>query len=279
MRHAIRLLIPILLFAVPARAQWTVDGVGVCTASGNQNQPKIASDGAGGWIMTWTDSRSGTQDIYAQRVDGTGTPLWTANGVVVCSAANTQIEPRIVSDGNEGAIVTWQDGRTGTYDIYAQLIDPGGAAVWAANGVPICTAPDTQQLPEIVADAFGGAVITWSDLRNGGFNPDIYAQRINVAGVAQWTANGVPICNDPGYQDAPTLILAGYNSIIIAWGDQRYGNTDVYAQRMNLAGAPQWAANGVPVCTALGFQDGIVMVGDFFGGAILAWRDTRSGPV
>ena len=41
----------------------------ISTASGDQDQPSIVSDGAGGAIITWHDRRSGTNwDIYAQRV-------------------------------------------------------------------------------------------------------------------------------------------------------------------------------------------------------------------
>jgi len=34
----------------------------------------------------------------------------------VCTAHNTQVYPRIVSDGFSGAIITWQDNRAGNYD-------------------------------------------------------------------------------------------------------------------------------------------------------------------
>ncbi|MEW6686692.1 MAG: hypothetical protein AB1393_10890 [Candidatus Edwardsbacteria bacterium] len=53
--------------------QWTLDGVAICTAAGNQSNPTIVSDGAGGAIIAWHDYRSGTNyDIYAQRVDSLG---------------------------------------------------------------------------------------------------------------------------------------------------------------------------------------------------------------
>src|SRR6267154_453634 len=57
---------------------------------------------------------------------------WNANGVPVCTAANNQIWPTIVTDGAGGAIVTWADNRnsnTGIYnsDIYAQHVLASGA--------------------------------------------------------------------------------------------------------------------------------------------------------
>jgi len=53
--------------------QWTGCGVALCTAAGYGYFPMIASDGAGGAIITWMDGRSGTNyDIYAHRVFGSG---------------------------------------------------------------------------------------------------------------------------------------------------------------------------------------------------------------
>ena len=86
--------------------QWTPDGVALCTATGTQSMPNITSDGAGGAIVTWMDSRSGIYHIYAQRISAGGTVRWAANGVALCSATGEQQNPRIASDGAGGAIVT-----------------------------------------------------------------------------------------------------------------------------------------------------------------------------
>ena len=102
-----------------ARAGWPHDpnsgNVPLCTAANQQYSSTIVSDGAGGAIVTWYDIRSGNYDIYAQRVNAAGVPQWTANGVALCTAANNQYSPTIVSDGAGGAIVTWYDYRSGTY--------------------------------------------------------------------------------------------------------------------------------------------------------------------
>jgi len=59
-------------------------------------------------------------------VDASGAVKWTANGVPICTAANAQYYPQLVSHGVSGAIVTWQDYRSGTYHIYAQRVDERG---------------------------------------------------------------------------------------------------------------------------------------------------------
>src|SRR6516225_5434522 len=78
--------------------QWTADGVALCAAANSKYNPTIVSDGAGGAIVTWEDQHNGNFDIYTQRVSAAGVPQWTADGVALCTAANSKYNPTIVSD-------------------------------------------------------------------------------------------------------------------------------------------------------------------------------------
>ncbi|MCX5801530.1 MAG: hypothetical protein NTX17_09115 [Candidatus Eisenbacteria bacterium] len=255
---------------------WADNGNPLCTAMGDQYQSTIASDDAGGAIVTWCDSRSGNSDVYAQRIDALGAVRWVANGVAICTATGNQGYPTITSDGAGGAIVTWNDWRSGNNDVYAQRIDALGAVQWAANGVALCTATGDQVYPMITSDGAGGAIVTWFDRRSG--ENDVYAQRIDALGVVQWGTNGVALCAATGDQGWPTITSDGAGGAIVAWYDARSGDDyDVYAQRIDALGAVQWAANGVAQCTATGNQVYPTITSDGAGGAIVAWYDARSG--
>jgi hypothetical protein len=266
---------------VPSHAAWPHDpnagNVGISTVTTYQAYPAIVSDGAGGAIITWQDQRNGFNDIYAQRVSATGSPLWTADGVALCTAANEQTSPMITSDGAGGAIVTWIDFRSGNYDIYAQRINASGAPQWTPNGVGVCTIGGNQSYPAITADGTGGAIVTWQDLRST-FNYDIYAQRVNAAGVAQWSIGGVLLCTAGNDQVYPTIVPDGAGRATVAWQDYRGGSTDVYAQRVNGAGTPQWTPNGVVLSIAANDQSFPVATSDGLGGAIVTWHDYRNFP-
>jgi hypothetical protein len=196
--------------------------------------------------------------------------------VPLCTATGEQTAPRSVSDGAGGAIVTWEDSRSGNSDIYAQRISAAGAVQWTANGVALCTATGSQQTPTIVSDGAGGAIITWYDYRSG-TNYDIYAQRISAAGAVQWLANGVGLCTATGDQYGPSIVSDGGSGAIVTWQDFRSGNSDIYARRISAAGAVQWTANGVALCTATGSQQTPTIVSDGASGAIVTWFDQRSG--
>lgn len=255
---------------------WQSNGVVICNATGNQNNPEIISDGNNAAIITWTDIRSGNNDVYAQRTNSFGVVQWTANGISVRSASYNQGSPKITSDGSGGAIIVWEDDATTTYDLYAQRINSAGALQWAVNGVAICTAPDGQGAPQIISDGSGGAIITWHDYRSGS-SYDIYAQKINSVGVVQWTTNGVVICNASNNQTSPKLVGDGSGGAIITWFDIRSGNTDIYTQKMNSVGETQWTTNGVIICNDASAPASLEIANDGNGGAIITWFDNRSG--
>jgi len=257
---------------------WGIDGVPICTAALNQNVTQIIPDGAGGAIIVWRDYRDSIKfDIYVQRVDAAGNPLWTPNGLVICGISNHKYNPRLVSDGAGGAIVVWQDTRTGFYDVYAQRVNAAGTPLWAANGIGVCIASGHQYNPEVTSDGAGGAIVTWYDAR--GADADIYVQRVNGSGTAQWAANGVALCAATDQQYYPTLDADGNGGAIVTWYDYRNGlDADIYAGRVDASGAFPWTADGVALCTASSQQYYPRVVSDGAGGGIVTWYDYRNGP-
>jgi hypothetical protein len=257
---------------------WPADGLAISTAANNQYFRQLVGDGSGGAIITWWDSRSGSySDIYAQRVDANGDTLWPADGVAICTAAYSQQDPQLVGDGSGGAIITWEDYRSGNWDIYAQRVDANGDTLWPAAGVAICTVAYSQQDPQLVGDGSGGAIITWEHYRSGS-SYDIYAQRVDANGDTLWPADGVAISTAAYTQEAPQLVGDGSGGAIITWHDYRSGSSyDIYAQRVDANGDALWPADGVAISTAAYTQEAPQLVGDGSGGAIITWEDYQSG--
>jgi hypothetical protein len=267
-------------------AAWPADGRALCTAVNGQEYPVIVSDGAGGGIVTWADLRSGVNyDIYAQHVLASGAVdgAWPADGRALCTAASDQYSPTVVSDGGGGAIVTWQDYRSGTtLDIYAQHVLASGTvdAAWPADGRALCTAASPQQTPQLVSDGAGGAIVTWQDYRSG-TTWDIYAQHVLASGTvdAAWPADGRALCTAANTQQYPQLVSDGAGGAIVSWMDYRSGTSDIYAQHVLASGAVDgaWPADGRALCTGGSSQNNPRPAPDGAGGAIVAWFDGRSG--
>ena len=283
-------------------AAWPVDGLSVlgdptalASAFEGQEHPVIVSDGTGGAIIAWQDGRSEASqlDIFAQHVlrSGIVDPAWPANGRALCTIRGDQQNPRIVSDGAGGAIVTWQDFRSSTtgVDIFAQHVLGSGAVDpnWPAGGVALCTAPALQSLPDIVTDGTGGAIVTWQDSRSSTTGADIFAQHVRATGVVDpaWPANGRALTLAAGSQLDPTIAFDGLDGAIVAWEDSRDGLSHIFAQHVVGSGAiaPGWPTNGLVVCTAPVDQihplitADCLPVGPAGSGAIVTWQDARNG--
>ncbi len=248
---------------------WTTNGVPICTKPFDQKRPAIASDGKGGAIIVWEDSSAtNSWDVYANRINASGTLVWGA-GIAVSVQPYKQYNIKVRPDGISGGLICWQDLRYGLeYKIYAQRLDSTGDNYWTTDGVQVCQNGGGQTNPKLREDGLGGAYIGWQDLRNG--NYDIYAQRLDGNGNLLWNINAVPVCNYLGSQSAIDMASDGINGAIISWKDDRNGPLEVFANRMNPAGVAQWGANGLQIATGINPN----IVGDNAGGAILTWQDS-----
>jgi len=255
---------------------WAKEGIAACRYFGNQNFPQMASDGAGGTIIVWQDYRNGNSDVFAQRIDYAGNPLWGEGGIPVCTAAAGQFAPETISDDAGGAIIVWHDYRSGAgEDVYAQRIDGKGSFLWQENGIPISTAFGTQWYPKVASDHAGGAIIVWADGRISSADNNIFAQRIDPAGKILWQKDGIPVCSAAHNQERP-VILSVEEGAIIAWNDSRSGNADIYAQKIDLSGKAQWQKEGVAVCLFPYSQENPKLSPDGAGGTIVVWTDHRA---
>ena len=96
---------------------WPVGGVPVTTLEGDQAEPVIETDDAGGAIIGWRDNSRSTPgtwdqaDVFASRIqaDGTRAAGWAVNGTAISDTLRYQNELRVVRDGAGGAYFVWHN--------------------------------------------------------------------------------------------------------------------------------------------------------------------------
>jgi hypothetical protein len=156
-------------------------GIRVSTSAQDEENMKIAPDGSGGAIITWTNTLS--KDVYARRLDADGNVLWGPLGVKV----NTGEEADgswVAEDGAGGAYVFWTE-YSSIYDnhsLLCQHFDANGAMFWDSSGVLVRGYP--LGIGDVIplADGKGGAIALWEEIPSG-VQADIYAQRVGSDGA------------------------------------------------------------------------------------------------
>jgi hypothetical protein len=258
----------------------TTNGLTISSNTANQISPKIMSDGVGGAFIVYPDYRNMVDaDLYAQHINGLGVVQWAQDGVAIATGNNNQYDPKLVTDGSGGAIIVWQDTRTGIYDIYYQRINASGITQWTSNGVSLSTVTMDKLLPSIVTDGANGFFITWEQFGTGQDFFDVYAQHVNQLGIAQWNTNGNGIGLGLYDQENPMIIGDGVGGAIVTWDGYTGGNNyDIRAQRINASGLNLWPTNGAYVCNQAAHQQFPVLISDGASGAIVAWQDYRAAP-
>ena len=264
---------------------WGLSDMVICNSTNvmSQANPKMASDGSGGVIITWQDSRTPTpannKDIYAQRINASGQIQWPANGVSVKTGTAYEHLPSIVSDGAGGAIIAWTIlSNTPPIGTYAQRINAAGVRQWPVEGVTLTTT--LSSYVHLLADGTNGALAYWSDYRFetvGNLTQQVYTQKLDAQGVVQWPVNGISLNDIANYsQLKPFAYTNGDGSFYFAY--TQLSNTSVsgydklYLQKMAPNGDFLWSGNGLGIGTN-GYVEHSrpAIVPDNNGGMILAF--------
>ena len=207
-----------------------------------------------------------------QGLDSSMTEVWSSGPWPGCTS-----NMALVSDGLHGAFLAWVSGSI----MRVTRVDSLGHASpgWPTNGFDVGVADVYSGNPlRLTGDGAGGFFLRWQ------IETAYLVQRITGAGVVApgWSPSGT-VLGPPDYSTAPSEIVPdGEGGLYVAWqaaGTPQTGG-DIYAQRLTSAGvpAPGWLATGSPICTAPGYQTGVSVAPDGFGGVYLAWRDYRNGP-
>lgn len=249
------------------------ENIPIATASQGQFAPRGISDGVGGTVFIWEDFRTGKDwDVYAQRFDPDGIPLWNKDGVAICEKRRDQRWLRMVRNGAR-IIIAWTDQRApGNWDVYAQTIDLSGKKLLPDGGAPVCTHPADQSDIEMLSDGSGGAIIVWKDRRRDPDLHDLYVQRIGIDGQPMWELDGVSVFPSEALQSTPRLVAGDADSFYVVWWEViGYEQWDIMAHRIGMDGKHLWSTPTV-VSPIAGLQGEPRAVGDGRGGLIVVWQ-------
>ncbi|OGF23891.1 hypothetical protein A3H66_01270 [Candidatus Falkowbacteria bacterium RIFCSPLOWO2_02_FULL_45_21] len=230
--------------------------------------------------VVWQDNRNGNLDIYLQRYDGNKNESFNPEIKINKNSGNSgQSEPAVTIDLSDNIYAAWTDERDGNLNIYAAKYSGSGQALWQSD-IKINTDSGTANHynPAIASDSLGNIYLAWTDERNG--NADIYLAKYNDAGQALWSPDNIMVnAYAPAGQSDPSLALDNADNLYISWTDERDGNQDIYAQKINAGGNRLWP-DDIRININLGVSNQYnseIIVSPFNNKAYVSWQDDRSG--
>lgn len=240
------------------------------TAGFSCSQPRIVAEGDTTAFVGWMHTPQGTNGGGAvNRVDAGGDVLWGFNGVVLTNNGFGYYDIR--ADGLGNVFAHWSTGNGSGSNVRVQKLNADGDLLWGSPVTPLSVPNGTNpNAYRTVADGVGGLWLTWASGPG-----DIHLTRIDGAGAVISVPTAIPVCVAVGEQARPALVRTA-DALFVAWSDGRppADNYDLYVQKFNLEGDPQWVVDGVPAITTSSYIPHPRMIPTAEGGVVVAHQTT-----
>ncbi len=189
----------------------------------------------------------------------------------------------VLSGNSEGFWLLWEAYQGKNWTLMAQRWSSEGQPLMPPQVLPVgpgrgkandgALINATIHSAYFIDDGYGGffGVYESSDLQSAG--KDLYLVRYNRHAQKLYE---VPLCIEPGDQEAPKLYKRG-TELLIVWEDSRRQDWDLYYQRVEIGtGRRLLAPEGAPLITLPGPQRRPHLLLDYFQNeAIIVWEDMR----
>jgi hypothetical protein len=185
-------------------------------------------------IISWVEYRNNVSHVFLQKINSSGVIQWSSLGLPISTNLNDKDLHRVISDGNGGAIIAWEEEISVNYRVLTQKISSLGVRMWGNEGVFVNNIPSGRQHQVRIVPHGNEIVITWIDNRNNYF--DLYAQKFNSDGIKLWDTTGIRLCThsaDTNFYEGIESIATSNGDVIITWDFNRVGSLDIYAQKIN----------------------------------------------
>ncbi len=205
------------------------------------------------------------------------TSLLSSTSCVFFTHSDSIYTPKVISDGNGGAIVVYEKVNSGNErDFYAQRISPDGKALWGNKGTLIGSSrSESYRFPvfDIASDGTGGALIAWPNLSPDQFQSIRYVTKVDSSGNIIWQ-------KDLAYFDQ--LISDGAGGAIVALDHptntdtNNTNDTPIVVIRIDSQGHYPWGQQGVMIPRKGYWSNSLQVVSDGANGVINIWEEMES---
>lgn len=195
------------------------------------------NDGSDGFYIAWHDDRDNNMlsSSYIQHVNSSGSPVWTSNGVEICTTAgNNHFYPHLaLPTGSSDVFVIWNEmsGNQNQRGISGQKLSSGGARLWGNSGMTFIPLSSTNVYPEAVSSTGTDMMVLYTE---GVYQ--LLGMRIATDGSFVWSPSSIVVSSATSVKVHTVMSDFANNQWIACWEDNRSGVNDIYAQNLSIDG-------------------------------------------
>jgi hypothetical protein len=222
-----------------------------------------------------------TKNLFIQRFDPDGQQMW-GSGIAISNNAGipAYVKARIISDGDNGAFVTWHRSSGNIFDAYVQHVKHNGNLSYPVNGLVLSLSTGTHQLDPVMAfdDSSDDLYLFWREHDANQNNRGISGQRISSAGNRLWGDYGKVIIPMQSGEKASLNVAVTDGEPVITFSDSpsSSANSFLRAIRLDNNGNTVWLGGQRSVSTAASDKLHVVSTEFINDQLIMAWEDKRN---
>lgn len=202
----------------------------------------FVNDGSDGFYICWHDDRDNNMlaSTWVHHISNAGAPLFPTNGVEASTlGGRNHFYPYLdLPPGSSDVFVFWNemDADQNLRGIYGQKLTSAGTRLWATTGQVFIEISSTDVLPDGVRHSPTDVVVFYEE-SVGGSEYQLKAMRVDADGEYVWTPASKTICSVASAKVHTEVNNFANNQWILSWEDDRNGQSDCYAQNIQLDGS------------------------------------------
>ncbi len=206
----------------------------ISVAPQDQSAPEVAYNSARDeWLVIWTDTRSGNQDIYGQVVGSDG--ALSGDQIIIRDGLETSSAPAAAYDSAlDQYLVVWQ----GLYAIEGRLLDVEGAPL--TDVFQVATATKNLANPAVAYNpVVQEYLVVWQRAETISEN-DLWGRRVSAAGVA--LASDYAIFAEAGDDLTPQILAYSQaydgesGQYLLVWSNHQTDSHSILGRRLHQDG-------------------------------------------
>ncbi len=196
---------------------------------------KLGVDSQNNIHVVWSDNRSGNNEIYYKKVNGSSGVNLTGD-IQLTNQINNSVSPDVVVDSQDSLHVVWTDTRLNSLgSIFYTKLDNNGTTL--IDDLMIANETNQRDFPRINVGSDNSPSIVWYDSRLGSnsANWDIFYKKLNSTG-SNLTGDVRVSFNTTSQSDWPVVVVDSNNNANIVWYDTRFTTYGIFYEKLNSTG-------------------------------------------